>query len=117
VECCLLVFSVFSLQFQVWWHALLSPHFTTNSCLSVAVFSLSHYYKNCHDAYDDFGLCTCLKVTVLRPPSSSRQRISPCNIYNLILLHTLFSSALGYFLWIEHHELEMIPSSDDGFIK
>jgi len=31
-----------------------------------------------------------------------------CNheVYNLTLLHTLFSSALGYFLWIEHPEFD-----------
>ena len=102
VECCLLVFSVFSFPFQVWWHALVSPHSTTNSCLSVAMFNLSHYYKNCLDGYDDSGLCFCLEVMVLRSLSSSRLCVSPCDGCNLILLHALFSSALGYFLWIEH---------------
>jgi len=42
--------------------------------------------------------------------------MSPCDRYDLIVLHTLFSLALGYFVWIEHHELEMIPSWDDDFI-
>jgi len=96
IECWLLIFSVFSFPFQVWWHALVSPHSITDSCLSLALCSISHYYKNYLDGYDDSDLCFCLKVMVLSKSDSITSSIIFSTAY-ISMWHITWYWTLFYY--------------------
>lgn len=112
VECWLLIFSVFSFPFQVWWYALVSPHSTTNSCLSLLMFSLSHYYKKCLDGYDDTGLCFCVKVTVFCPLGCVYLHVTDITWY----FFTPYSHQ-HMVIFFGFNILNLMPPWDDSFIK